>query len=358
MRVRLAVVVILFVASQPVADARGHVAPDPEEITVVFTGDTLIHASVSRAARSGSGYDFRPMFANVRHLISRADLAICHLEVPLSPNNSNLSSYPRFNAPHEVADALAWAGYDGCSAASNHSIDQGVSGIANTIDVLEEVGLTYSGLAAQPTGGWEAALYDVDGVTVANISATYWLNGLVMPRDKQYLVQLLDTDQIITAAAAARGAGADLVVVSMHCCTEYVHQPTSVQKEVSHRLIESEFVDLVVSHHSHVVGPIEKVGDEYIVHGLGNFLSGMHSDPRTSDGLIVHAKASIESGRWKFDSIDVTPTDVTTRGWRILVPGAGSASYSRTMNVVGSMGAPFGLYEMPGLADWQRAMIE
>ena len=210
-----------------------HAATGREEITVVFTGDTLIHSSVANAARTRGGYDFRPMFSGVKHLISQADLAICHLEVPLSPTNSNLSSYPLFNAPREVADALVWAGYDGCSTASNHSIDRGVSGIGGTIEVLNAAGLTHSGMAAEPINGWEAAMYELEDVTVANVSATYWLNGRVMPRDQQYLVQLLDVDQIITAAAAARGDGADLVVVSMHCCTEYRHQPTAVQKEIS-----------------------------------------------------------------------------------------------------------------------------
>ena len=106
------------------------------------------------------------------------------------------------------------------------------------------------------------------------------------------------------------------------------------------------------------MGPVEKVGDEFVVHGLGNFLSGMHSDPRTSDGLIVHANAVEQRGSWRFESIDVTPTDVTSRGWRILIPDAGTTSYNRTMNVVSSMDAPFGLYEIPPLADWQLAMIE
>jgi poly-gamma-glutamate synthesis protein (capsule biosynthesis protein) len=337
---------------------RTAVTEEPEELTIVFTGDTLIHSSVANTARVADGYDFKPMFAGVRHLIKRADLAICHLEVPLSPTSSGLSSYPLFNAPREVADALAWAGYDGCSTASNHSIDKGVDGIAGTLRVLREAGLSQSGMADDPGSGWEATTYEVDGVRIANISATYWLNGLVMPRDKQHLVQLLDVDQLILVAARARGAGADLVVVSMHCCLEYQQQPTIGQLQIAHELVNSEFIDLVVTHHAHVVSPIERVGDEFIVHGLGNFLSGMHSDPRTSDGVIVHANAGRVGDVWRFTSINVTPTSVTPWSWRVAPAATGSPSYIRTMSTLTSMGAALGDYRAPGLADWQRQLIE
>ena len=86
--------------------------------TLVFTGDTIVHGYVWSAARTGAGeYDFRPLFDDVRSLISNADLAICHLEVPLDPTSSRLSGYPLFSSPAEVADGLAHAGFDGCSTA-------------------------------------------------------------------------------------------------------------------------------------------------------------------------------------------------------------------------------------------------
>ena len=81
----------------------------------------LTHRAAEYGDESGEAYDFRPMFEPVRALLSDADLAICHLEVPLSPDSSVLSGYPRFSAPAELADGLAWAGFDGCSTASNHS---------------------------------------------------------------------------------------------------------------------------------------------------------------------------------------------------------------------------------------------
>lgn len=308
---------------------------DRAPVRIAFTGDTLIHNTVAAAARNDGRLDFRSMLAPVRHLIGGADLAICHLEVPLSPSSSDLSSYPLFNAPAEVAEALLWAGYDGCSTASNHSFDRGVDGVLGTLDVLSRAGLSQAGMADQIADWWQPTYYRVGDLTIAHVSATYWLNGLRLPANGQWLVQMLDVDEVLSMASRARAGGADLVVVSMHCCTEYLRSPTPSQVEMSHRLIESPNVDLVVTHHSHVVGPVERVGDEFVLHGLGNFLSGQIQSPSLQDGVIAFANAVESEEGWRFESIEVVPTQVTRGSYRIEV--AGGASFERTMAAVNEM---------------------
>jgi hypothetical protein len=105
---------------------------------LIASGDVLPHGPVLQQVRTygrrvGRPYDFRPMFADLRPLVAGADLAVCHLEVPLSPSGQHISSWPAFNAPPQLAKALRWAGYDACSTASNHSMDQGPQGVAGTL---------------------------------------------------------------------------------------------------------------------------------------------------------------------------------------------------------------------------------
>ncbi len=312
-------------------------------LTIAFTGDTLIHTTVSAAARrNGAPFDFRPMFAPVRHLIGGADLAVCHLEVPLSPTSSELSGYPLFNAPAEVADALAWAGFDACSTASNHSYDQGTGGVMGTLQVLEDAGIAQSGMNPRIGEWWQPSLYHVGEFTLGHVSGTYWLNGLRLPADGEWLVQLLDVDEMLAVARRAKVQGADLVVVSMHCCTEYRNSPTSEQVEISHRLIASPFVDLVVTHHSHVIGPVERVGEEFVLHGLGNFLSGQVQSPYLRDGVIAVATA-VRGGdeSWRFESIEVIPTEVARNSYRVEVATGDSAD--RTLSALTGMGVSVGL---------------
>ena len=345
--VRRAVLIIsiLFFAV-PASAAGDRYTPSDDTLVFAFTGDVLAHLNVNAAARRyGSPYDFRPIFEPVRHLIEGADFAICHLEVPLSPDNSRISSFPRFSGPRELADGLAHAGFDACSTASNHTIDQGIDGALATRRILEEAGLAQSGIRASVLEVWSDPVYDVRGVDVAHISATYWYNGLRPPRGMEWISSEIDVDDILVRARRAKWYGADLVVVSMHCCVEYRTMPTARQLEDSHRLIESPYVDLVVTHHAHVVSPVERVGDKYVLHGLGNFLSGQVFRPETSDGVIAMVTAHRNDGLWRFDQVEVVPTQVTS-GSRVVAVAEGSASWQRTMSAINAMDA--GIEPFPG----------
>ena len=318
------------------ASAQNSIEVDAGSVQIAFTGDTLVHMPLSARARRGSdGYDFRSMFTRVRPILQEADLAICHLEVPLSPGNDDLSGYPLFSSPREIAEALAFAGYDGCSAASNHSIDRGPQGVHDTIEILEDAGVVQAGMARSPEEAWSAVHYEVGDLRVAHISATYWLNGLRMPEDQQWLVQLLDVEELLGVAAGARRAGADLVVLSIHCCTEYRHEPTETQRSLYIELIRSPDVDLIVGHHSHVVGPIEEVDGEFILYGLGNFLSAQRHLPGVDDGVIALVEAEELPGGWAFTGIEVVPTWVQPGSYAV-VPALmhNPVSHGRTMQMV------------------------
>src|SRR5699024_2168586 len=116
---------------------------EPQEVTIGAAGDILPHAPVlanAQANAGGTGYDFSPMFADVSDLLSQPDLTICHMETPLSADNTDLT-VPRvlvFNSPFQVVDALVGAGFDGCDFASNHTWDRGLSGLAETEQVIRE----------------------------------------------------------------------------------------------------------------------------------------------------------------------------------------------------------------------------
>ncbi|HLV90942.1 MAG TPA: CapA family protein [Acidimicrobiia bacterium] len=334
---RVVLVMVLLLTAAPSAHAADDL--DGDTLLFAFTGDVLTHLNVNSAARRhGTPYDFRPLFEPVRHLISGADFSVCHLEVPLSPDNSRITSFPRFSGPRQLADALTYAGFDACSTASNHTIDQGVDGALATRQILESAGLAQSGIRRSVLEIWNDPVYDVRGVEVAHISATYWYNGLRPPRGMEWISSEIDVDDILYRARRAKSLGADLVVVSMHCCVEYRTMPTPRQIEDSHRLIQSPHVDLVVTHHAHVVGPVEKVGDEFVLHGLGNFLSGQVFQPETRDGVIAVIRAKRTDGVWRFDRVEVIPTEVG--GGSVITPvPRGSASWQRTMSAINAMGA-------------------
>ncbi len=313
----------------PVAGTFGRQPPPPEppaprSFTIAATGDILIHSAVWESARAyagGSGYDFQPMFEPLRSRIEAADLAICHLEVPLSADNSRISSYPSFRAPREVADAVSAVGYDTCSTASNHTIDKGVDGAVVTLGVLDSAGLAHTGSARGPEED-VPALYEIDGVLVGHLSYTYGLNGLRVPSGKEYTVNVIDEAAIIADAAWAREQGAEFVILSMHWGNEYQAVESSFQRSLAESLLADPHIDLILGHHAHVVQPIDRIGGEYVVFGLGNLISNQRTSSSrvgVDDGLLVEVTVTEgPDGVFRSEALTATPLYVQADGHLVL----------------------------------------
>ena len=166
--------------------------PEPNRLSLLVSGDVLLHSgtwatAVADAARRGRpGLDFRPMFADVAPVVRAADLAVCHLETPLAPPGGPYSSYPIFSVPPEVVPALRRTGYDACSTASNHSLDQGFAGVVRTLAALDRAGMPHDGTARTAPAQRRPLILEADGVRVAVLSYTYGTNGIPLPAGKPW----------------------------------------------------------------------------------------------------------------------------------------------------------------------------
>lgn len=295
----------------PAGPSPGPAAPPPApSFTLVAGGDVLIHSTVTgQAVADGGGVpDFGPQLAALAPRVSDADLALCHLEVPLARPGGPYAGYPSFDAPPELAGALAAVGYDGCSTASNHALDQGPAGVGRTLDALDAAGLRHAGTARTPEEAAATTMYDVRGVRVAHLSATYGLNGDTVPADRRWSVSLLDPPVLLAAAARARSAGAQVIVLSAHWGTENETQPDEEQLRLAPELLASPDVDLILGHHAHVVQPFERIGDEWVAYGLGNQLADQET-PGTDDGALARFTfAPGNEGRWRVSRAEYVPT--------------------------------------------------
>ncbi len=263
-------------------------------------------------------HDFRPLFAAVAGRIAAADLAICHLESPLTDDLPAISGYPRFNGPAGLADDLVDIGYDACSTASNHALDKGWMGVLSTLAVLEAAGMPQSGMAVGEAEASEPLLLDAAGITVGFVSATYGINGMPVPEATPWIVTDLDVGALLDAARRSREAGAEFVVIGLHWGLEYRTSPTTTQREQAEALLADPDVDLIVGHHAHVVQPVGMVGEEFVVFGLGNFLTNQSASccaVGAQDGVIVEVELQEVRGTDSGSSIVarrvvVTPTRV------------------------------------------------
>jgi poly-gamma-glutamate capsule biosynthesis protein CapA/YwtB (metallophosphatase superfamily) len=293
-----------------------------------MSGDVLLRETLwAQAARDADArgerdYDFRPMLAGVRARISAADLAICHLETPVGEPSGPFSDYPVFKVPPQIIPALAWAGYDACTTASNHTLDAGADGVDRTLAALDAAGIAHAGSARTSREDDRTTILTVHpqgpagspgraAVKVALLSYTYGLNGFPMPAGKSWIVDTIDPEQILSEARQARRAGAEVVLVALHWGQEYRNEPTKDQQRIARRLLASPDIDLVYGHHAHVPQPFGKINGKWIVYGLGNHLAEQVSQPeRTHEGTMARFTFAERGGRWIVTAAEYIPTAI------------------------------------------------
>jgi poly-gamma-glutamate capsule biosynthesis protein CapA/YwtB (metallophosphatase superfamily) len=307
-------------APLPAAHAPGNTRP--RRVSVVLTGDILLHNTIWDQARRDavatgqSRFDFRPILGGIRAVVARSDLAICHLETPLAAAGGPYTSYPRFSVPPQITKALAWTGYDGCTTASNHTLDAGETGIRRTLAALDDAKLAHTG-SARTTAESHRPMWFTAGegrpVRIAVLAYTQMLNGLTPPTGKSWIVNTIDPEAILLDARRARKAGADLVFVALHWGIEYQHQPTLDQRRLARRLLMSPDVDLVYGHHAHVVQPFGKVGGKWVAYGLGNCVADQRGmTPGTREGVLARFTFTERlDGGW-VSRAEYLPTYITT----------------------------------------------
>lgn len=359
-------------ASSPATPSGSQTATDrpttPAEMDARFTilaaGDVLTHGPVNNAARAGTGYDYSPLLAGLDKWVSGADLALCHLEVPIAPAGTKPSGYPRFGAPVQILDGLKKQGWDGCSTASNHTIDRGFDGVKTTISAFDKRGLGHVGSATTKAQSTQPQVYELtrggQKIRVAHIAQAYGTNGLPLPAGKPWAVALINADTVIAEAKQARADGADLVVVSLHFGQEYQSTPTAQQISVTQQLADSGVVDLVIGHHAHVPQEIVKLSGGpggkgmWTAYGLGNMISSQDSAccvAQTDSGLMMLATvekpvggaARVTGVQWQGITVDrlgkqrvYAFADIPQNGIGTLSTADIKARYGRVRAVVGT----------------------
>lgn len=325
--------------------------PGDECIEVAVAGDILLHPALwEQAKKDGKGQlDFEPLLGGIAPFLDEADLSLCNLETPLAPKGGPYRGYPMFAVPQEIVPALKAVGYDGCTTASNHSMDGGAEGVIRTLDALKDAGLVSTGSYRSPVDAGKPLLTQAGGAKVSVIAGTYSLNGVA--EDAPWRVDDIDEASLVARARTARAAGADIVLAAIHDGAEYTDRPTAGQRELYRALADSGEFDFIYSHHTHSVLPIEKRGDTWIVYGLGNSVAKhatrtvLNREGITVNMQFVRTAAGWEPGRLRW-APHVMAEDPAR--WCALPAPAGSqctdtqgdsASLKRTTATVNAFGA-------------------
>ena len=259
-------------------------------VSVIAVGDNLIHSSVYKDANrlaNYNGYDFKPMYELIKPIVSKYDLAYYNQETILGGSDIGLSSYPAFNSPYEVGDAMIDCGFNLVSLATNHTLDRGEKAIINSRNYWNSksnvmaVG-SYSSFEERN----KVDIRETNGIKYTLLNYTYGTNGINVPSGKDYLVNIWpvtgsnpgsdskyqEYKKTIKEDIDRVRDKVDLLMVAMHWGIEYENTPNSYQEDMA-KYLNSLGVNIIIGTHPHVIQPVTYVNDTLVIYSLGNFLS-------------------------------------------------------------------------------------
>lgn len=262
---------------------------EPISITVSMVGDCTLGTDVNfdQSTSFDAVYQMKNdpgyFFQKVKDIFTADNLTVANMEGTLTTSNDRQDKTFAFKGDPSYTEILTQGGVEATNLANNHSHDYGEQSYEDTIQYLEDAGIT--------TFGYDrTAVMDVKGIKVGLVGIYELNDGLGRQQ------QVIDTIQTV------KDQGAQVVIVSFHWGTEKSNIPDDTQKALAHLAID-QGADLVVGHHPHVLQGIEKYQGKNIVYSLGNFCFGGNKNPSDKDTMIFQQTFTVENGELTEDDV-------------------------------------------------------
>lgn len=294
------------------------VPKEDQHISMSVIGDIMCHNTQYKDAyiSSTGSYDFSYVFEDIKNYITSADIAVGNLETTFAGKEKGYSNYPRFNTPEQLAYNLRDFGIDVLSTANNHCMDTNYSGIVSTLNYLDDAGISHVGTNTSWYEQNKILIKEVNNIKIAFLSFTYGTNGITIPTDKAFAVNLIDDDFILKQISLAKEQNPDIICTSMHWGIEYQTKQNKEQERLANLLFENG-VDVILGSHPHVLQPMEKrtvtledrtTKDCFVIYSLGNFMSGQTKE-NTRNSIILNMAftKSGETDKTTIDSVSYIP---------------------------------------------------
>lgn len=288
---------------------------DSNKLSIIVTGDALLHAAVYEDAKyklkskkQSFGYNFLPMLDTLKPIIKKYDLAFYNQETILGGTELVLSSYPTFNSPKEFGDNMLSLGFNLISLANNHTLDKGKKGIESSLkfwhDQEKSLDIAIAGSYLNALDRKKERIFKKNGITYALLAYTYGTNGIPLPKNEEFLVNVYNEEMIKKDVLAIRDK-VDFLMVSMHWGDEYQFKPNKEQKRYA-ALLADLGVDLVIGTHPHVLQPIEKIKNTIVIYSLGNLISAQKGEERRVGALVaMDVKKDSKKNKIKIENLKV-----------------------------------------------------
>lgn len=237
--------------------------------------------------------DFNYFFENVKSVFEEDDLTIVNFEGTLTDSTTREDKQFAFKADKSYAEILTDGFVEAANLANNHSKDYGEQSYNDTMDALDEAGITNFGYD-------RVAIKKVKGIKVGLVGTYVLADGLGVKDSMEKNIQDLKDE------------GAQVIIASFHWGEEKAEYPNDVQVELAHAAIDAG-ADLVLGHHPHVLQGIEQYKGKNIVYSLGNFCFGGNMYPFDMDTMIFQQTFTLKGGKLQEDNVtNIIPCSISS----------------------------------------------
>lgn len=267
---------------------------------LLLAGDVMLGRGVDEALAS-----MRPeeVWGDLLPHFRRADARIVNLECALTRSGRMWTRAPKvfhFRADPSAVAVLQAAGIDAVSLANNHVLDFEEEGLLETLEVLDRAGIRRAGAGRDLASARRPAL--IAGGKVALLSITdnepLFAAGPRAPGVNFFAEAGPEAlEWIGKAAADARRAGAEVVVLASHWGPNMVARPSPGIQALARGAVERG-VDVYFGHSAHVVQGVELRGGKPILYDTGDFVDDYAVDPGLRNDWSFLFQLDFDGGRF------------------------------------------------------------
>ena len=274
--------------------------PETVSLTVSAAGDCTLgtdeyfYYPTSLPAKYEKEQDPVYFFQKVEPVFSQDDLTIVNMEGTLTQETSRKENEVyAFKGDEEYVQILTEGSVEAANLANNHSYDYGEKSYTDTIQALEDAGIS--------TFGYDrTAIVEIKGVKVG-LLGTYELD-----------THEACEEDMIKNIQSLQEQGAQIIIASFHWGIERANIPNETQVKLAHSAIDHG-ADLVLGHHPHVLQGIETYKGKNIVYSLANFCFGGNSSPSDMDSMIYQQTFTLEDGELTEENVtNIIPVKVSS----------------------------------------------
>jgi hypothetical protein len=253
-----------------------------QEITLALAGDIMLGRGVNEMiSNNGPLYPWGDLIP----LVQTADLFLINLECVIAESGEPFLP-PRvfyFRAHPKAIEVLTKAGVDYVTLSNNHAMDFQGPALLETIQHLDEHGITHAGAGKNLDDASRFALLEAKGFKVGVVAFADHFQEYAATEDSPGTNVIPITleepyfRRVEKSVEAVRAAGADLVVFSIHWGPNMRHLPPPEFKQFARAVMDAG-ADIFHGHSAHVFQGIEIYKGKPILYDTGDLIDDYYVD--------------------------------------------------------------------------------